>query len=136
MSNRFSPEQDKIILDKIKMYPDNISYALELAVDLIGRNFFSVQHRYYKKLRRCNKVITCGSTEGFTSNVKVTHRASGVFPEARELNKVDWLLQEFLQLPKKEKQKIVNLFISTGEVNIKSPRVTIKGNKNKVAIKK
>ena len=135
---RFTQEEDLVILRELQQYPDNLTYGLLKAAEVLtGRSLKSVKNRYYNTLRNSEDfmAVTCGSKEGFTHNVKNTPRVEGEFPEDRSLNTVEWLMKKFLDLPKNDRDKIFNFFISTGSINIDSPRIAQKGNNNKGTIR-
>lgn len=109
---KFSEQEDIIIHETVKKYPGNIYYAFEEATKVLkGRNFYNVKDRWYRVLRHNTMVsITCGSSEGFTHNVKNVWRdKEGNLPD-QELEAVDKVMSMMLSLSKSGRNKILKYF--------------------------
>jgi len=107
----YSESDIKIVLDQIRLYPDNLKNAFEESGKIIKRSPAAIAQRYQAKWKRREdfKAISVGSKNGFTYNVKNTIRKDGIFPEERKLNKPLWLIQTFLELSKEEQILIIKL---------------------------
>jgi hypothetical protein len=108
----FSESDDKMIIQFLKNYPANLSYALTLAAKAIGRNPKAVKYRYYRVIRRDPKitVITCGSAKGFTKNTKnVFTNSDGTMPD-QNLKGYLYIVREMLDLTPAERKKIIDFF--------------------------
>jgi hypothetical protein len=111
----YTETEDLIIINQIKNYPTNIKYALSEAQKLIPRrSLSSVDFRWYNTLRKQDNVnaITCGSNKGFTKNVKNVHvdKKTGIMSE-QNLRHYLYIVKEILELPQKEREVIISLFI-------------------------
>ena len=134
--NPYTTTERSTVLKWLQQYPDNLKYAFEKASEEIGtRSSGSLNVKYYTcwKNEEDFLAVTVGSKEGFTHNIKNTHRVEGVFPEERSLNTVGWLIKNFLNMSSKEQKQFTDILVSIGTINIANP--VIKGNKNKVSIK-
>ena len=119
---RFTKEDEKIILKQVELYPTNLRHAFSEAANLLeGRDWKSIQYRYYKVLRpdREVKVITCGSKAAGTQNVKNLARdGEGNMPE-QNLKGYLWVMKEMLDLSPTERDMIVNFFHGPTTINIR-----------------
>ena len=134
--NPYTTTERSTVLKWLQQYPDNLKYAFEKASEEIGtRASRSLNVKYYTcwKNEEDFRALTVGSKEGFTHNIKNTHRVEGVFPEERSLNTVGWLIKNLLNMSSKEQKQFTDILVSIGTINIANP--VIKGNKNKVSIK-
>nr|DAV49386.1 MAG TPA: hypothetical protein [Caudoviricetes sp.] len=131
---RFSNEEDLVIIRNVEQYPDNIKIALQKAVEELNtepylsqregkeRSFQTTSSRYYISLKKSDhKILFTGSVKGFTNNTKNTqvNRDTGLFPENRTLNKVEWVTKIILSLTNEEKDFIVNFFKNVSQFNKK-----------------
>lgn len=109
--NGFTKKEKEIVLDKIRMYPDNLQHAFLEASKMISRSQASISRKYYSFWRNDEdfKAVTVGSNKGFTQNIKNTVKKEGIFPEERKLNKPLWLIQIFLELDKEQQNLIKKL---------------------------
>ena len=114
MSSRATPytaEEDAIIINKVKDYPTNLSYAFSEAAILLphrGRN--NIQARWYQVLKKKDTVaVSVGSVRGFTKNSKNNKRnEDGELPEQGLKNHL-FLIHEILELPQAEREAIIKL---------------------------
>lgn len=135
-TNSYTATERTIVLKWLQQFPDNIRHAMSKAAEeLTTRTASSLTTQYYTVWRNEEdfRALTVGSKEGFTHNIKNTHRVEGVFPEERSLNTVGWLIKNFLNMSSKEQKQFTDILVSIGTINIANP--VIKGNKNKVSIK-
>ena len=134
--NPYTTTERSTVLKWLQQFPDNISHAMSKAAEeLTTRTATSLTTQYYTvwKNEEDFRALTIGSKEGFTHNIKNTHRVEGVFPEERSLNTVGWRIKNFLNMSSKEQKQFTDILVSIGTINIANP--VIKGNKNKVSIK-
>ena len=119
-NNPYTREEDEIIVGQIKNYPTNLQHAFkEASIQLLNRNVKAIEMRYYNKLRKNPDIhaITCGSTKGFTQNVKNKFRDSdGTLPE-QNLKHYMIIMKELLELQPQERQLIVNFFSGNNQIN-------------------
>ena len=135
-TNSYTATERTIVLKWLQQFPDNIRHAMSKAAEeLTTRTATSLITQYYTvwKNEEDFRALTVGSKEGFTHNIKNTHRVEGVFPEERSLNTVGWLIKNFLNMSSKEQKQFTDILVSIGTINIANP--VIRGNKNKVSIK-
>ena len=111
---KYSESEIQVILDQVRTYPDNLSYGFKKAAKILNRHFKSIEMKYYNDLRKRSdlNIVTCGSSKGFTNNTKNTH-SKGNSLETRTLNKALWVITEFLELPKEERQMIAKIVVKT-----------------------
>lgn len=112
----YTSQEDELILNLIKSYPDNIKEAFRQAkVILKIRTIGSIRQRYYNFLKKTNKVLTVGSKKGFTKN-NVKNRQNNSkgqsIPLVSNLTHFQQILVDILQLNAEEKQKL-KTFIDT-----------------------
>lgn len=134
--NPYTTTERSTVLKWLQQFPDNIRHAMSKAAEeLTPRTATSLTRQYYTVWRNEEdfRALTVGSKEGFTHNIKNTHRVEGVFPEERSLNTVGWLIKNFLNMSSKEQKQFTDILVSIGTINIANP--VIRGNKNKVSIK-
>lgn len=107
----YSDSDIKVILEQIRLYPDNLTNAFAESGKILKRASKSVSMKYYTslKMRPDFRAITLGSKKGFTHNVKNTPRNKGVFPTERKLNRPLWLIQTFLELNDEERSLVVKV---------------------------
>jgi hypothetical protein len=107
----YSDSDIKVILEQIRLYPDNLKNAFMESGKLINRSPKNISMKYYKDLRfRPNfRAVSVGSKKGFTSNEKNTKRKEGIFPIERKLNRPLWLIQTFLELTEEEQVLIIKV---------------------------
>lgn len=117
---KYTKEEDEIIIGQIKNYPTNLQHAFkEASIIMPDRPLRAIEQRYYNKLRKNADVyaITCGSTKGFTQNVKNKFRDSdGTLPE-QNLKHYMVIMKELLELQPQERQLIVNFFSGNNQIN-------------------
>ena len=105
--------EEKLIIDTLKEYPTNLNYGLKLVEPkLKNRTLMAITARYYTRLRKDpnNRIISTGSSRGFTQNVKnLPVDNEGKLPE-QELKHFQQLAKQMLDLPVKERNIILNLF--------------------------
>lgn len=107
----YSDSDIKVILEQIRLYPDNLKNAFKESGKLINRNERAISMYYYTNLKKNPKIkaITVGSKKGFTQNIKNTARKDGIFPIERKLNKPLWLIQTFLELTEEEQTLVIKV---------------------------
>ena len=69
--NRWTANEDEILIDSIQQYPANLTLAFREAAVVLGRTQSSVSGRYYTTLRDREAIITVGSPKGVMINKKV-----------------------------------------------------------------
>lgn len=108
---RFTPSEDEVIIRFVKEYPTNLVKAFaEASNQLHNRKWKHVQMRWYGYLKKHKDInaITCGSSKGFTKNVKnLKCDKNGNLPE-QELRAIDYVMKEILGLSLKDRRKIIN----------------------------
>lgn len=107
----YSDSDIKVILEQIRLYPDNLTNAFAEAGKILKRSSRSVSMKYYTslKMKPDFRAVTLGSKKGFTHNVKNTPRNKGVFPTERKLNRPLWVIQTFLELNEEEQSLIIKV---------------------------
>ena len=106
---RYTPEEDLIIISKIKEYPTNLTHAFEEAALILNRDKRAVNFRWYNTLKKRGNILTTGSQSGFSSNVKNTIRTEdNPIPEP-ELKGHLFVLQQILSLSVAERQAIIRI---------------------------
>lgn len=61
---RYSNNEDKVIIEKVAKYPNNLQKAFREASLRLNRPISSVSERWYKKLRNSNVVFMTYSKKG------------------------------------------------------------------------
>lgn len=116
----YTKEEDEIIIGQIKNYPTNLQHAfMEASSLLVNRDAKAISQRYYKRIKKDinTYALTCGSTKGFTQNVKNKFRDSdGTLPE-QNLKHYMVIMKELLELQPQERQLIVNFFSGNNQIN-------------------
>ncbi|MCA9381624.1 Myb-like DNA-binding domain-containing protein [Candidatus Dojkabacteria bacterium] len=75
MRKKFTSEEDNIIINNIKKYPNNLSFSFEVSSKtLTNRSVDSISLRYYKNLKKNHKIFGVGSSLGIVINTKNTVR--------------------------------------------------------------
>ena len=110
----YTETEDLIIINQVKNYPTNIVYAFKEAQKLIPRRTEEgIRFRWYVKLCKLEttNAVTCGSSKGFTKNVKNVHvnKETGIMPD-QNLRHYLYIVKEILELPQKEREVIISLF--------------------------
>lgn len=84
MGNRFTEEEDKLILKLVKSSPTNISSALRRAASKLNRSVDSVRVHYYKYLQKNpdNHLFLTISSRRKANNYKITRKG----PKATKYN--------------------------------------------------
>lgn len=110
-SKHYSDSDIKVILEQIRLYPDNLTNAFAESGKLISKSPNGIAFKYYQQLKHLPefKAVSVGSKKGFTHNVKNTPRKIGVFPIERKLNRPLWLIQTFLELNDEERSLVVKV---------------------------
>ncbi len=72
----YTEQEDNIIVNTIKKYPNNLAYAFEEAGQLINRSVRAVNQRYYTVLKKSYDIIGTGSSNGVCINIKNTPRTT------------------------------------------------------------
>ena len=87
---KFTPEEDKMIIEAVKKSPQNISKAFILVAPEISRTPDSVRLRYYGKIAKdnSNKLFLTVSSKRKLSNYKVQRR--GMKVKAERSTKSKW----------------------------------------------
>ena len=112
---KFSSQEDIIIHQTVDKYIGNICFAFEEASkQLPNRTPTDVRCRWYRALRSSATVsVTCGSSSGFTHNVKnVWKDKDGNLPD-QELESIDKVMSMMLALPKSGRNRILKYFRQT-----------------------
>ncbi len=105
-SNRYTPQEDAIILKKVSETPNNICWALEQAALELGRSAMAVDNRYYRKLKNGTKVAhTLSSNDGYVNNVKNTPR-----PQEENVDAITVILENFSRLTRRQAKAIFDIF--------------------------
>ena len=110
-SKKYSDSDIKVILEQIRLYPDNLNNAFVESGKIINRSLTAISFKYYDDLKKRPefRAVSVGSKKGFTQNVKNTPRKEGVFPIERKLNRPLWLIQTFLELTEKEQTLVIKI---------------------------
>ena len=107
----FTPSEDEVIIKFVKDYPTNLKKGfIEASKQLSNRSWKIISVRWYTILKKRKHVnaITCGSSKGFTKNVKnLKCDKNGNLPE-QELRAIDYVMKEILGLSLKDRRKIIN----------------------------
>lgn len=108
---RYTKKEDLIIINQIKNCPTNLRNAFSEAQKLLkDRTLRSIHIRWYSVLRKKSTTITCGSSEGFTKNIKnIARNKEGIMPE-QNLKHYLFIVKEILELPENEREIIIKLF--------------------------
>lgn len=104
---RYTPEEDALILQRIRETPNNIKYACDIAARELGRDGDAVNARYYGHLRKvpANNVHTLSSTEGHIVNIKNTPRPK----DADTSSTFEHILENMSSLTDRQKRIIISL---------------------------
>jgi len=104
----YTKAEDRLILDEVMKYPDNIAHGCNLASKkLKNRKPSSVQSRYYYLVRKDSKmsVVMTGSAAGF-ANSKTNPRKGGILTRKEPLKPIAVMIKQLLELHPEERQKI------------------------------
>jgi hypothetical protein len=99
---RWKSNEDEVIINFVKRYPNNLSYSFELASkELRYRTITSIANRYYNGIRKKDTYLAIASENGIVlNNVKNS-------PRKRNNDNIDMLLNIISKLPDETKQFIV-----------------------------
>ena len=120
ISRRYTKEEDEIIINEVKNYPTNLLHAFtEAAKKIEGRSVKTISQRWYVYLKKKDDVsaLTCGSNKGFTQNVKNVCRDSENNLPEQGLKHYLHVVKELLDLPQKERNLVINLFVGINNIN-------------------
>jgi len=111
MKKRYTKEEDEIIIESVKKYPDNIRFGFKIAVKLLkDRPISSVHYRYYFVLKPNNLILTVGSSKGFTAN-NVKNRISTKDKNFQpNLLPFQFVTKQILDLSFEDRKKVLNFF--------------------------
>jgi hypothetical protein len=104
----YSTDDNATINKIIEMTPQNVRYACKKASEALkDRRASAIESHWHISLKRRNAHITCGSSKGFTNNVKNEHvnKVTGEL-SGPKLNNLLWLMKELLKLDKEDLQAI------------------------------
>ena len=109
---RWAREETAILVSLIKQYPTNINYACEEASKVIDRNKEACLKYYYKVLKKDPSLymLTTGSKEGFSQNVKNQHRDKEDGTVKQNLQPFMIIMKELLDLSKEDRDRILTFF--------------------------
>ena len=110
--NPYTAKDDKLILDTIAKYPNNIKYALESAAQQMGRTAHGVGLRYYKYLRNNTTVIAVASKAG-VSTIN-NQKNAPIYNNLQTEDIVAIIKAQIKRLPRKHKLEIVNSLFGMG----------------------
>lgn len=107
---RWTNDEDIVIINYVKQFPDNKAEAFRRAEKhLINRTLKSIKVRYYFSILKSNNFhATVGSSIGFTTNRKNNPVKNGVFKREEPLQPVIVVMQQMLNLSKKDRIAIIN----------------------------
>lgn len=114
IKSSYSEKIDTIIVKHTRLYPANLQFAFsqaEIELNLnnnTGIKFTASQisGRYYSFIRKNYTILTVGSKEGFTMNVK--NSISTKEKSQPKLSSVLFLLKEILNLNDKERKDLID----------------------------
>jgi len=108
MPDRYSPSEDKLILDMVMRYPDNLRHGFrEASKKLKNRKHCSVSARYYYLIssgKEKSNVITA-SPVGFSNN-KVAKTKDGKLMRKEPLQPLSVMIKQLLDMNPGERKKI------------------------------
>lgn len=109
---KWTREEVSIVVSVIKQYPTNINYACEEASKLINRTPHAILKYYYKILKKDPSLymLTTGSKEGFSQNVKNQARDKEDGTVKQNLQPFMIIMKELLDLSKDDRDKILAFF--------------------------
>lgn len=114
--NRFTTVEKQIILNCVKQYPTNLSFAFKEASKLMNRNIISISAHYYTVLRKNNNIITVGSENGFSkNNIKNQHKDNDGNIKS-DLQPIQYLIKEILNLSYKERDFLLLFFTNPNKL--------------------
>lgn len=110
-AKKYILEEDNIIINCIKEYPTNLSYAFKQAsLRMNGkRTARAIELRWYTVLKKKDNIniITVGTEKGFTKNSKNLKRnKEGKLPE-QGLKPIAYLVKEILNLSSPERKILI-----------------------------
>jgi hypothetical protein len=111
---KWTQEEEMIVLNNVKSFPDNLQEAFRVSQRQIERGFHTIQNKYYTTLRqKYPNVISVGTSKGFS--VKNTKNRANTSEEQDTpltpiLRPVHRIVMEMMQLSPEDLQKIVDFF--------------------------
>jgi len=70
--NRYTKQEDQLIIEKISKYPSNLDFACSEAANELGRSRGGVLYRYHTVLKKSKPIHSLATNQGFKVNVKNT----------------------------------------------------------------
>lgn len=67
---RWTPTQEKIVLEAVKLYPHNLSFAFMMSATALGRTQGAVAFKWYTKLRKGRDIYTTTTDYVSVGNTK------------------------------------------------------------------
>jgi len=78
-------KEDAILIDMIKKYPTNISYACQQAAVILGISYKAMSGRYYQRIKKAKQaIIATGSEKGLIINTKNTKLEANTSNDVRK----------------------------------------------------
>lgn len=105
---RYTKDEDKLILDIVQLYPDNLKHGFrQAALKLKDRKICSISSRYYYliKSKKTKGIIVTGSAVGFSAN-KNTQSKNGKLMRKEPLRPLTVVFKQLLDLNPSELKKI------------------------------
>lgn len=106
---RYSDAERAIIIEQVKLYPDNLREAFRKAATLLPeRNQYTIANYYHRKIRNSSTTVnTTGSAIGFTKNRKNNPVKQGeTFQRAEPLQPVLVIMRDMLTLSVEDRRAI------------------------------
>lgn len=111
---KWTKEEELIVLDNVKNFPDNLQEAFRRSERQIERSFYTIQSKYYNTLKeKYPNVISVDTAKGFSvKNTKNRANKSENQQEALSpiLRPVHRIVMEMMQLSPGDLKKIMDFF--------------------------
>lgn len=112
MRQNWTKHESNVILDCVKSYPSNLSFAFEQAsAELPGRTPRAISVQYYKKLRNESTALSVMSSKGVATLGNQKNSRRDLKQELSVEQQVEIILAMIKKLNRNEKRKVVEVVL-------------------------
>jgi len=112
MRKMFQPEEDKVILQNVSLYPNNLAYSFELSAEQLGRNADSCSARYYAKLRSRDTMIAVASANGVVTLNNQKNARRDFSTDLTDQDRLEFVQEMIRKMPRNMKKELVKILFS------------------------
>lgn len=112
MRQNWTKHESNVILDCVKSYPSNLSFAFEqAAAELPGRTTRAISVQYYKNLRNESTALAVMSSKGIATLGNQKNARRDLKQELSVEQQLDIILAMIKKLNRNEKKKVVEVVL-------------------------